>query len=428
MAEDSIQKNAGVLRSSFPLFSASFVAQGLNFLLLFLLPQLFSVEAISFFFVFSALGGILSHLVSLQSQNAIVLSSSFELALQRLGYTLIIGAVLSAMVLFLSFFETQISSLFLKGRNSTGIILSLSAYCLLGSSLLTTENYFAYQKRFRLIGLMKLMKSSSVFILILLAGILEGGPFYMISAFLGGHLVVVLWILIRRLIPIQKISVNLSGFLSFFREFRSMLFFETTFTLFLQGIVHLPVVLLSLFYGDQVVAFYGIAHKVVATPVGLWNQSIAQVFYKRITEFYNAGVNFFDFAKSNFQKVFSISLVYGVLVGVLAPYFMVWIMGNEWEGAGTVARVIIPLIVFQNAAMPFSAVFTVLRTQRQMLPYFIIGFFVRIILGFVVPFLYFDAHYLTVLLIFSMVGVAYYIVYLYKIFSDIKTYDAGIRP
>jgi O-antigen/teichoic acid export membrane protein len=361
--------------------------------------------------------------VALQSQNAIVLSSTWDEALPRLRSSLLIGGGISILILFLGFADLPFSLLFPDKTISPNLIPFLSLYCLIGHSLIAFEHYFTFKKKFQLIGMMKFIKSSAIFFLALLAGISELGPFSIVYAFLGGHLVVALWLVLSGLIPFRLLWTKPVGFRDFLRDFREMMAFETSFNGILQGISHLPVVLLSAFYGEQIVAYYGIAQRVVATPIGLWSQSLAQVFYQKISEFYNRGTRFLFFVKSFFRKVIGLSIVYGVGVLLFAPFILTFIMGEEWHEAGTIARVIIPLIVVQNAAMPMSSIFTVLRTQRRMLPYYVFGFLGRIGLGLLLPYYFFDASYLQLLGAFSLFGVLYYFLYLRKIFMDIRDYE-----
>ncbi|MFO8002555.1 MAG: oligosaccharide flippase family protein [Marinilabilia sp.] len=419
------QEEPNILRTSFPLFSASFVAQGINFLLLFLLPHLFPVEEISMFFVFSALGNILIPLVSLQSQNAVVLSHSSAIALQRLGVSLLISAALSFLV-FLLALGLKMTPLETILDNFSGVLPLVAVYCLLGSSLIGLEHYFTFRKWFKVMGLIKLLKSVSIFVLTLLAGFLNLGSSSLILAFLAGHLLVVLFIWIRGFVPLNQLRIRRHNFEKFIIQFRELLAFETTFSGFSQSISHLPVILLSIFYGEKVVAFYGIAHRVFATPLNIWSQSVTQVFYKRISDYYNATAGFYEFAKSAFRKVFWVALAYGLVSGVLAPLMLQWIMGEDWASAGIIARIIIPLLVIQNAAMPLTAIFTVLRTQRLMLPYFAVGFFFRILLGFIVPYYMFGATYITVLFMFTLTGIIYYIFFIRKLLQDVNSYEAGL--
>lgn len=414
-----------IFRVSFPLFSASFVAQGLNFFLLFLLPRFYPVGEISLFFIFSALCQILGSLVSLQSQNAIVLSRTEKKASVRLGFSLIINAVFSILILLIAL-VIQASALNALFGDVSKFLPLVSLNCFLGSSIISLDYYFTYRKAFKLIGVFKLVKAFSLFLFTLGFGLYSIGQLSLIYAFIGGQLIAIGFVIFKGFIPFHAFVFRWDLFRNFLVHHRELLFFETSFNGISQGLSHLPVIFLSVFYGDNVVAYYGMAQRIFATPIGIWSQSVSQVFYKRLADMYNSGLIFYHFVVRTFKKVITLSFFYGLVGVLIAPWLLVSILGESWAPAGTVSRIILPLIVVQNAAMPLSAIFTVLRSQRRMLPYFLVGFLARIIFGFIIPYFVFGASYIVVLILSVFLGIVYYFLFIRKLLRDASKYEKNI--
>jgi O-antigen/teichoic acid export membrane protein len=102
-------------------------------------------------------------------------------------------------------------------------------------------------------------------------------------------------------------------------------------------------------------------------------------------------------------------------------------MGSQWSEAGVLARILMPIIVIQSITIPFTTLFTVLKTQRRIIWYYAAGFLVRIVLGFLLPVILFDIGYQFGLIIYSISGVLYYLVYLKELFGQVKKFDWNIE-
>ncbi len=425
MANPIPNKESGILRASLPLFSASFLAQGINFLTLFLLPWLYSANEIGPFFVFSAIGQILVSLVSLRSPNSIVLSRNKEVAASNLGYSLLIGSVFSLLVYVPAMIipETPLAIRFEKWMAWLPLI---PVYCLSGSIASSLEYYLNYAKKFRLIGLSYVVKNASILILTLTLGWVYPLTVSIIVAVIIGQVLTVIFLVLFARIPFRKMSLSYKALKLFVLRYREILVFNTMMTGLQQVTSHLPIIVLSLLFDATLVAFYGVSYRVFATPLGLWGMSVSKVFYKRCVDYFNQSEPFYKYALGTLKKLVMWALPFSLLAGLLAPWAFSTFLGADWAEAGEIGRLILPLIVIQSVAIPFSVLYNILRTQRRIIWYYLVGLIVRVFIGILLPWLIFDGGYQLVLIFFSAVGVLYYLFYVRELLGQVKRYDTTV--
>ncbi len=424
MTNPILNKENGILRTSLPLFSASLIAQGINFLTLFLMPWLYSADEIGPFFVFSAIGQILVSLVSLRSPNSIVLSRNEKVAVSNLGYSLLIGSVFSVLVYVPAMIipETPLAIRFEKWMAWLPLI---PVYCLSGSIVSSLEYYLNYAKKFRLIGLSYVVKNASILILTVTLGWFYPFTVSIILAVIIGQVLNVLFVVLFGGIPFTKMTLSLKGLKFFVLRYREILVFNTIMAGLQQVTSHLPIILLSLLFDAPLVAYYGISYRVFATPLGLWGMSVSQVFFKRCVDYFNQSEPFYNYALSTLKKMVLWVFPFGLMAALLAPRAFSVFLGADWVEAGDIGRLILPLILIQSVAIPFTVLFNILRTQRRVIWYYLIGLIVRVFIGILLPWFFFDGGYRLVLIFFSAIGVLYYLFYIHELLGQVKRYDAS---
>ncbi|PWE00839.1 lipopolysaccharide biosynthesis protein [Marinilabilia rubra] len=418
------RKSDNILQASFPLFSASFFAQGINFLILFILPFFYSTQTIGQFFVFSALGLLIGPLVSFRSFNAILISDSKNLAEFNLGISIVLGGVTSFLFGGLLYFLSLFSILDIGEKIGAGYLLPVFVFLM--SLFISFENFLNFQKRYICIGYAKLIKSFITLVLTLLFGVFAPSVFSIVIAFLFGQLSAVVYQInisrvTWRVIRFSKRKLNF-----FILKYKDILVFNSSLSVVSELNSHLPTVLLSAFYGDSVVAFYGMAQRIFSTPVSVLGNSIATVFGIQTVEYYNTLQHISKYFFSTIFKVSIIAIPFGVVSFLLAPLFFDSFFGEEWRDAGIISRIILPLIIVQNILMPVTILYTVLHFQKRVFGFYLISFFVRIVLLFILPYLLFDIDLFFLLAIFVVSGIIHYILYFKEFVEQIRSYESGL--
>jgi len=416
------REKENILRTSLPLFSASLVGQGINFFLVFLLPILFDKEEIGRFFVFSAIGLLLGSLVSWSSFNTILLSSSQKSAKMNLGISLLLGGGTS---FFLYVFLYTLSVLNFDGFFFEGIFL-LPFFVFMENASISFEYYLNFQKEYAKIGRVKLVKAVSVFLLTILFGFLWDTYYSLVLAFMGGQVIVLVYQYVVAGTPHQLFRIQRKEIVFFFVRHRDILVFNSSLAIVSKSLIHLPTVLISLFYGEGIVALFGMAQRLISTPMGLLGGSVSVVFGKVCVEKFIDRERIFSYLIDSLRKILWLFVPFGLLVFFFVPLFFVPVFGQEWEAAGTIVRVLIPLSVIQNSIMPFTILNTILNFQKRIFIFYSFSLVVRMGLLFIIPYKVFQFDYISLLMLLSFSGVLHYLYYFKELFKQVKIYDHSI--
>ncbi len=127
---------------------------------------------------------------------------------------------------------------------------------------------------------------------------------------------------------------------------------------------NLPIVMMSSFFGPEVVGFYAVSSRLVRIPVNLLSESIRKVYLQKAAEINAGGVSL---------RPSLIKLTVGMLVGsviVFGPLSLAGeslfaaVLGDRWATAGRYTAILVPWLVAIFVQAPSSVVFIVLKEQR----------------------------------------------------------------
>lgn len=128
----------------------------------------------------------------------------------------------------------------------------------------------------------------------------------------------------------------------------------------------LPALLLGYFFNAAVVGYYTLGHTVLALPMKVIGNSIAQVFFPQAAEAQRSG----DLSKLTlemFQRLLVIGFVPFLLIALVAPDLFSIIFGASWSIAGEYVRWLSLWLLFVFISLPLSNIYTVLERQRESL-------------------------------------------------------------
>lgn len=137
--------------------------------------------------------------------------------------------------------------------------------------------------------------------------------------------------------------------------------------------------MLASFFGPSAAGFYTLAKTVVGMPSTLIGQSVASVFYPRITDALHAGE---DVYKLLIRATLTMSIV-GIppfsLIVILGPWIFSFVFGENWAMAGEYARWLALWSYFAFLNRPSVAAIPCLGLQRFFLVYEIMSVAFRIL-------------------------------------------------
>ena len=187
--------------------------------------------------------------------------------------------------------------------------------------------------------------------------------------------------------------------------------------------IEVPVFLITSFFGDQALGYYGLALRILMAPVTLISLSVGHVYYQKFA------------AKRNRQELLAPYLLnlWGTLslIGILPftmlfflsePIFVI-VFGDEWTGAGIVAKHLSPMLFFLFVVNPTSKSLLVLGKQKIMPLFSISSLLIRLATLFI-GYYYYDFYTAIALMVGGQILV--YIVQAAYTYISAKNLDNSI--
>lgn len=141
--------------------------------------------------------------------------------------------------------------------------------------------------------------------------------------------------------------------------------------------VQVPVILIAAVAAGPEAGYLALAMQVMALPMALVGQSVAQVFIAEAPDRMRAGT-LPAFTRRTSLMLFKLGSMVLIPVGVLSPYVFAPLFGSDWGRAGEIVLWMTPWHVLQFAASPVSAVLHVTGHLRRAMVLQFFGAGVRI--------------------------------------------------
>lgn len=141
---------------------------------------------------------------------------------------------------------------------------------------------------------------------------------------------------------------------------------------------NLPVFVLAFAYSSVEVGFYSLMLRLVATPLGAITSALSLSFWARAAELKRAG----DYPKMYrlFLKLVGVLFGASLLIAIacfIGSFFIVPILGSNWDGASTVLLVLVPMLMGMTV---MSASNHLIVLEKQYLQFYADGFRIMSIL------------------------------------------------
>lgn len=126
----------------------------------------------------------------------------------------------------------------------------------------------------------------------------------------------------------------------------------------------IPVWLLSVFYGPQLVGFYMLAQRAAGLPAALIGRSVSQVFFQRAAEEYKATDGSVQTYRKTLLLLFILTVPAFFVLMIFGPFLFTFILGPAWAQAGRFAAILAPIFCMSLIMSPLSLVNAVHERQE----------------------------------------------------------------
>lgn len=152
------------------------------------------------------------------------------------------------------------------------------------------------------------------------------------------------------------------------REYWRFPLISTPTALLNVAVMQSPSILLATLYSPTAAGFYFMAQRIIAAPMALVGQSVAQGYTAELASRFNQNASE---ATSLFFRSAGWLLIIGVpmllSIGLLAPELMPRLLGGDWHIAGEYILILTPFFIGQFVMSPLSTTLNVLHKQHWLL-------------------------------------------------------------
>jgi len=367
---ERIQKSE-FLKHFLMLFSGSLTAHLIPIIIIPVLTRLFSAEIFGIYFVYSAMVMVLSTLSTMQYELAIVLPQEDDEALVLLLISFIMAILISSLTALLIFiFYDLVTSIL--GEKAVGYWIYLLPVSIFLVGTAQALGYWANrQKDYSTMSKGRIMKAVGTSAVQFGTGISQMQPLGLIPGLILGQFTAAAYFVFnfRNIIRKAFQHLSLKKILHVAITHRNLPLFNTLIGLLNKFSNHLPIFMLTRYFGLSAASYYGISHRIVNMPMGLFGQAIGQVFYQRATESYNRKESIYTLVRQMYINLFRIALIPYAGLAVFAPFLFKYVLGAEWEISGYFTRILIPWLFIMFLNSPLTYVITILRKQVNMVFY-----------------------------------------------------------
>lgn len=385
------------------LMSSSVVAQLLIIASSPILTRLYSPDDFGIFALFIGLIGILSTIISLRYEQAIIIPKDDDKAKQLVYLSLLINAIVSIFVLlFLFVFAEKIFNFFhIEDLLDYYWIVPFAVFLI---GCFQVFNYWLIRnKEFNKVAKIKIQQS--VVIIVFQFVFYKIGA---ISLILGHSLGQLLGVLKNGYLFFYNSKFDKKKIIEVAREYKKFPIYSTWSSLLNSVGAQLPVLIFTAYYSPVVAGLYMLTQRVIKGPLSIVGQAVTQIFVSSLRE-----------EESRLkEKIISINKL--LIFIALTPFAVIvvageklfsLIFGNEWAEAGLVASILSPWMLMVFLCSPISSLVEYKNKQEFFLK-FQISLFIFRVLSIYIGYLIFES-YIHTLILFSILSTCLWVFFIF---------------
>jgi O-antigen/teichoic acid export membrane protein len=348
------------------LISGTTVAQAFSVVIYIVLSRIYSEEDFGVFGLYMNILNITIIFSTAKYELAILLPKKDREAVNLLGLSILISAVVSLVLLAIVVPMNPLISKWLGSDQISKWLYLIPLSTLLVGWFTSFRNYSNRQKKYRLITGANIGQSISNSLLKLGLGLVIAGAAGLIFGVVFGQLVgfLVFFVVHWRLNRPKMRWLQWSEMKRLGRQY--ILFPKYNMW---QGLINnlsgaLPVFILSSYFSTAIAGFYTFGYMILYRPVNLVANAFYQVMYQRFAEKKHHNRSMHTEVVIFLKRTTQVLLVPFILSGIFFPEIFGFIFGEKWIEAGRYAQIILPWIFMVSLVMPLSFIPDLYKKQR----------------------------------------------------------------
>jgi O-antigen/teichoic acid export membrane protein len=394
------------LKNVIKLVSGTLVAQAITISFAPILSRTFSPESFGVFASYLSIVSIMSILVTMRYENAILQPRDYERA-ESLILLSTLAAIFFSFVLFLVilFFHEKIVSGFvtLKLTKESLYLAPLGIFITAISSIAT--QLFIRNREYANLNRLRIYQAGATSFFALFFGF-----FYSLeTGLIIGHvlgLITGVFFSVYPFLPKRKSKLQL---LLVLKKYRNYAYLDMPSSMLNVLANALPVISISFLMGPYNGGLYFMVERILKAPIGMISSSIGSVFREQAVNKKRQHGEYRLIFISTLKKLLLFGFPVFIFIFLTAPFLFKLFLGNKWSEAGEFARILTPMFFMGFLSSPLSFSFYV--SNRLKYDFFGQLFFTLGILASVF-FGYFFESIVVSLVGISLVGTTVYSLYL----------------
>ncbi len=334
-----------------------------------ILSRIFSPEDFGIYGVYAGIIAIVSSVVALNYELAILLPKHDEEAINLVALSVIacLGmAVLSGLIVWVVPFK------FIYPENPKAIsswiwILPVSVITL--GILAILEAWCTRKKLFQQSSWAKILRSFVTGGYQIFSGYKDGGSLGLIFGAVLGTIVAsvgVVVLVMQQNFKTYLQSLRWKKIRSLAKRYIDFPVYSSSQNLLNAVSISAPAFFLTYFYGVKIAGFYLLGIKLIQVPADLVSRSFRQVFYQKAAEVHNEQGDLYQIFKRSTIHLLMIAIVPSLIIFFFAPMIFKIFLGQNWETAGEYSRWLVVWIYVNFANVPAICCYRILNLQSRL--------------------------------------------------------------
>lgn len=360
------------------LASGSVIAQVISVLISPVLSRLYSPEEYGLLAVFLSVLNMVTVIMCLRYELAIVLPKSESDAVSLVKLCLLLATAFTLILLPVSIlFSEEISGVL--GNPNISFWLPFLVLTIFITAIYNTLNFFLTRsKEFKTITKSKVYQSIGQSATSVGFGLYGMTSIGLILSAIAGQILsafTLAYSSLKRIFVFHKSDINKIRVLAKrYKEFPSVNMPLAIIDIFSLQVI---VLLISNFFADEITGYYSFALRLLTIPSVLIGGAVGQVFYQRLSDMVNNNGDYKSLILQTWKTLFAISIIPLTLIIIFAPDIFAFVFGERWRYSGNISSILCIMYFFMFLTAPVSSIYLIFKQQKLALIFTFISFAYR---------------------------------------------------
>jgi O-antigen/teichoic acid export membrane protein len=340
------------------IFSSSMITTLITIGLSPIISRLYSTTAFGIFAIIFATATVLSELVTLKYERAILLPEKDIDSITVFWLSILLSIILSVL-LFVPLIVFQKEIIAFHNVDNPLLIFLLPFIAFILASNVAIVNLAVRLKYYNLITSNRIYISIFLNLSLLLLGYLKFEGLGLIISYMFSNLLssLLLFVYICKDYRLFRLDFNdLNKW--FIRYINFPKFYLPSVAVESMG-SNIPNFFFMKIIGASFLGNYNMSNRIVSMPLSMIGNAIRTVFNQSVAEAYALKQPHMKLFKDNFLRLAFIGIIPMILIILFGPILFAFVFGNEWYDAGMIARFLAPVFFLRLISSPLSSVLTI---------------------------------------------------------------------